>query len=168
MKKIFLYLRSGFLNIWHFHTLSKRIVFGRNVNIEGNVTFDTRVVLDDNVEVRNLTAEKSHIGSFVTINRNTVIRGKVDIGDNVSIAPNCMIIGANHRFDDTHKLIRNQGVIVKGITIEPDVWIGANCCVLDGVTIGKGSVIGGGSVVTKSIPEMSVAVGNPCRVIKHR
>lgn len=79
-----------------------------------------------------------------------------------------MIIGANHRFSDVTKLIKEQGVETKGIIIESDVWIGANCCVLDGVTIGRGSVIGAGSIVTKSIPPMSVAVGNPCRVIKQR
>ncbi|MBQ3737716.1 MAG: acyltransferase [Bacteroidales bacterium] len=168
MKRIILYIRSGILNIWHFHTLSKKIVFGRNVNIEGNVTFGKKVILDDNVEVRNRTKEMSYIASFVSINRNTVIRGKVNIGEAVAIAPNCMIIGANHCFNDTNKPIKEQGVEVKGVIIESDVWIGANCCVLDGVTIGKGSVIGAGSIVTKSIPPMSIAVGNPCRVIKQR
>ena len=168
MKTILLYLRSGVLNLWHFHSLSKRIAFGKNVNVEGNVRFGNKIFLDDNVEVRNRTNEEATIGDFVSINRNTVIRGKVNIGESVSIAPNCMIIGANHHFEDTKKSIKEQGVEAKGIVIGPDVWIGANCCVLDGVTIGKGSVIGAGSIVTKSIPPMSIAVGNPCRVIKQR
>lgn len=168
MKTIRLYIRSGFLNFKYFHTLSKRIIFDRNVNIEGNVHFDDRVTLDDNVEVRNRTKEQSFIGRGVSINRNTVIRGKFRIGEHVSIAPNCMIIGANHVFSDTTKLIKEQGVEIKGIVIESDVWIGANCCVLDGVTIGQGSIIGAGSVVTRSIPRMSIAVGNPCKVIKER
>lgn len=168
MRKILLYIRSGILNIRYFHTISKRIVFGRNVNIEGNVRFADRIVLDDNVEVRNRTMEQSYIASDVSINRNTVIRGKVRIGEHVSIAPNCMIIGANHKFEDVTKPIKEQGVETRGIVIESDVWIGANCVVLNGVTIGKGSIIGAGVIVTKSIPEMSVAVGNPCRVIKQR
>lgn len=168
VKKILLYIRSGFLNLKYFHSISKRVVFGRNVNIEGNVCFAERIILDDNVEVRNRTKEQSYIASDVSINRNTVIRGKFSIGEHVSIAPNCMIIGANHRFSDVTKLIKEQGVETKGIIIESDVWIGANCCVLDGVTIGRGSVIGAGSIVTKSIPPMSLAVGNPCRVIKQR
>lgn len=168
MRKILLYLRSGVLNLKYFHTLSKRIVFGRNVNVEGNVCFADRIVLDDNVEVRNRTKEQSYIASDVSINRNTVIRGKVRIGEHVSIAPNCMIIGANHKFEDITKPIKTQGVETRGIEIESDVWVGANCVVLDGVTIGKGSIIGAGAVVTKSIPSMSVAVGNPCRVIKQR
>lgn len=168
MRKILLYIRSFFLNLKYFHTISKRIVFGRNVNIEGNVLFADRIVLDDNVEVRNRTKEQSYIASNVSINRNTVIRGKVCIGEHVSIAPNCMIIGANHKFADTTTPIKEQGVETRGIVIESDVWIGANCCVLDGVIIGEGTVIGAGSIVTKSIPPRSIAVGNPCRVIKQR
>ena len=55
----------------------------------------------------------------------------------------------------------------KPITIEDNVWIGGGAILLPGVTIGKNSVIGAGSIVTRSIPENCVAVGNPCRVIKH-
>jgi len=57
-------------------------------------------------------------------------------------------------------------VVTKQISIADDVWIGANCVVTAGVTIGKHAVIGAGSVVTKDIPPFSVAVGNPARVIK--
>ena len=58
------------------------------------------------------------------------------------------------------------GSTSKPITLEDDVWIGANTVVCGGVTIGRGSVIGAGSVVTKDIPENVIAVGNPCRVIR--
>lgn len=127
-----------------------------------------KIILDHNVEIRNRTKETLFIDSFTSINRNTVIRGKVRIGKYVQIAPNCMIIGNNHIYNNPNKLIKEQGFQAKGINIEEDVWIGANSCILDGVTIGKGCVIGGGSVVCKSIPPYSVAVGNPCRVIKKR
>lgn len=161
------------MNLRYFRSLSKRIYFGKNVKIDGggnlqNLIISDRVVLDDNVEIRNRTKEKLFIGANTSINRNTVIRGKVCIAENVLIAPNCMIIGANHRFDDITKNIKDQGVEIKGINIEQDVWIGANSCILDGVTIGHGTVIGAGAVVTKSIPPMSVAVGNPCKVIRSR
>ena len=162
------YIRSILLNLYYFKTLSKRCIFGRNVNIVGNVHFADRIALDDNVEVRNLTSQELYIGSHTSINRNTVIRGKVKIGENVSIAPNCMIIGASHRFDDVNKIIKEQGFVVKGIEIGSDVWIGANCCILDGTTIGSGCVIGAGSIVTKSIPPGCVAFGNPCRVVRKR
>ena len=161
-------IRSGFLNLYYFRSLKKRVLFGRNVKIIGNVSLSSNISLDDNVEVRNLTREKLAIGSHTNINRNTVIRGKVTIGEHVSIAPNCMVIGTSHRFDDRTRLIQDQGFNIEGISIESNVWIGANCVVLDGVTIGNGSVIGAGSVVTKSIPPMSVAFGNPCRVRRER
>lgn len=168
IRKLARIIRSAFLNLYHFKTLSKQVIFGRNVNIEGRVQLSYRVVLDDNVEVRNLTKENLIIDSNVSINRNSVIRGKVHIGKYCSIAPNCMIIGANHRFDNIDVNIKEQGSSHKGIEIQPNVWIGANTVVLDGVTIGTGSVIGAGSVVTKSIPPYSIAVGNPCKTIKKR
>ena len=168
IRTLILFIRSGVLNLFYFHTLSKRIIFGKNVNVEGKVSFAKNITLDDNVEIRNRTQNCLQIGNYTSINRNTVIRGKVKIGDNVAIAPNCMIIGASHRFDALDKPINKQGFDIKGIEIESDVWIGANCCILDGVTIGAGSVIGAGSIVTKSIPKQSVAVGNPCRVIRKR
>lgn len=162
-------LRSAVLNLWYFKTLSKRCFFGKRVNLEGNVTFGKHLAFDDNVEVRNRTKDSSYIDDNTSINRNTVIRGKFRIGKNCAIAPNCTIIGVNHNFSRTDVPIKQQGVSNRGgIVIEDDVWIGANCVILDGVTIGTGSVIGGGSIVTKDIPPYSVAVGNPCKVIKTR
>ena len=168
MRRIIRIARSFFLNLFYFKTLSKRVIFGSHVNLEGLVQLSNRIVLDDNVEVRNLTKEILIIESNVSINRNTVIRGKVHIGKDCAIAPNCMIIGTNHRFNDIKINIKEQGNITKGIDIESNVWIGANSVVLDGVRIGTGSVIGAGSVVTKDIPPYSIAVGNPCKVIKSR
>lgn len=168
MRYLIKLIRSVVLNLYYFRTLSKRIAFGSHVNIEGRVKMAKRIVLDDNVEVRNRTKEILEIDSGVSINRNTVIRGKVHIGCNCSIAPNCMIVGTNHRFTDLELDIKDQGNTIKGIEIKSNVWIGANSVILDGVTIGTGTVIGAGSIVTKDIPPYSVAVGNPCRVIKPR
>ena len=160
-------LRDYIKNIIHFGK-NQHVHFGKNISIRGHVKFGNNISLDNNVEVRNLTDSVSTIGNNVSINRNTVLRGKFSIGNNVAIAPNCMIIGANHNFSDVNIPIKQQGVTNKGITIADDVWIGANSVILDGVTIGRGVVIGAGSVVTKDVPEYSVAVGNPCRVIKKR
>ena len=74
----------------------------------------------------------------------------------------------NHIYDDPKISIRLQGIRANGIKIEDDVWLGVGSTVLDGVTIGKGSVIGAGAVVTKNIPPYSVAVGVPANVIKER
>lgn len=107
-----------------------------------------------------------HIGRNFYSNHNLVIldEAKVTFGDNVFIAPNCGFYTAGHPLD---ALERNQGLeYAYPITIGNNVWIGANVCVLPGVTIGDNCVIGAGSVVVNDIPPSSVAVGNPCRVIK--
>lgn len=158
-----------FYNIFYFKTLSHKCSFGKRVKIEGNVSFGTNISFDDNVEVRNRTKFPSYVGNNTSINRNSVLRGYFKIGQNVAIAPNCTIIGGNHNFSQLDIPIKQQGVNTRGgVIIEDDVWIGANCVILDGVTIGTGSVIGAGSIVTKSIPPFSIAVGNPCKVIKSR
>lgn len=104
------------------------------------------------------------INSFCHINGN----GGLKIGNNVRIAAQCMIIPANHNFGDTDIPITSQGETAKGIIIDDDVWIGGGVCILDGVRIGTGCVIGAGSIVNKSLAPYSVAVGIPAKVIKNR
>ncbi len=103
--------------------------------------------------------------NFYTNHNCTILDGaKVTIGNNVFIAPNCCISTANHPLDYEQ---RNKGIeYAVPITIEDNVWIGAGVIVLSGVTIGKNSVIGAGSVVTKDIPPNVIAVGNPCKVLR--
>ncbi|WP_288478113.1 sugar O-acetyltransferase [uncultured Clostridium sp.] len=106
------------------------------------------------------------IGNNFYSNHNCVILdcSKVTFGDNVFIAPNCGFYTAGHPLN---KDIRNSGLeFAKEIKIGNDVWIGGNVVVLPGVTIGDNVVIGAGSVVTKDIESNSIAVGNPCKVIK--
>lgn len=103
------------------------------------------------------------------------IQEKLTIGNHVNIGGNCTIYDTDaHPID---YLARRGGKIINlndpnttvqcaPVTIEDDVWIGANCIILKGVTIGARSVIGAGSVVTKSIPADCIAAGNPCKVIK--
>lgn len=110
------------------------------------------------------------IGERCSINPFCVIygHGGVVIGNDVLIAAHTVIIPSNHNFDDTSRTIMSQGNTSKGIIIEDDVWIGSGCKILDGVTIGKGSVIGAGSVVTRSIEPFSIAVGVPARIVRKR
>jgi acetyltransferase-like isoleucine patch superfamily enzyme len=106
------------------------------------------------------------IGENTGIGLNNVIIGPVKIGDYVMLAQNIVISGLNHGYQDINTPPRLQKVVTKQITIEDNVWIGANSVVTAGVTIGKHAVIGAGSVITKDIPQYSVAAGNPAKVIK--
>lgn len=99
------------------------------------------------------------------------------IGNQVMLGPRVYIRAANHNIESTEIPINEQGhrygnihyqTKNYSIVIEDDVWVGANSIILPGVKIGKGSVIGAGSVVTKEIPPYSVAVGTPARVVRTR
>ena len=114
--------------------------------------------------------QRIKIGYNVFINRNVniVARDSIEIGDNVMIGPNTVINSGSHVFNDVEKLIRDQGHRKAPIIIENNVFIGGNSFILPGVTIGEGSVVGAGSIVTKSVEPFSVVVGNPARIIKRR
>ncbi len=107
------------------------------------------------------------IGENFYANVNCVILdgAKVTFGDNVFIAPSCGFYTAGHPLDVAQ---RNKGLeYARPITIGNNVWIGAQCAILPGITIGDNTVIGAGSVVTHDIPSGVVAAGNPCRVLRN-
>ena len=112
------------------------------------------------------------IGNNVGIGANVMLNadngGKIVIGNDVRIGPYTLLRASNHAFDDATRLIVQQGHKSGSIFIEDDVWIGGHVSIVPDVTVGRGSVIGAGSVVTTDIPEYSVAVGNPARVIRNR
>ncbi len=114
-------------------------------------------------------------GNNVMVGRDVIIStsqsggSPISIGDNVMIAHRTLIIGGNHEYSRTDIPINQQGEGRQApIIIKEDVWIGANCIILSGITIGKGSIIGSGTVLTKSVPEYSIVVGNPGKVVKSR
>lgn len=104
------------------------------------------------------------VGDNLSISHNVTIAandgGEITIGNNVAIGMNTVLRAANHDY------IKLVGHIPGKIVIGDNVWIGANCVIVPGVSIGSGSVIGAGSIVTKDIPDNVVAVGNPCKPIK--
>ena len=106
------------------------------------------------------------IGNEVFINYNCTLLDvcPITIGDHTLIGPNTSIYTACHGIHPDDRLIERE--FGKPIHVGNHVWIGGNCTILPGVSIGDGSVIGAGSVVTKSIPSGVVAVGNPCKVIR--
>ncbi len=166
-KKRLLYLGYNVTGAWlpissHFHFAQKVRLFwakkiakycGTNVNIEKHAHFTPELSIDDN----------SGIGIKCEIN------GPVYIGKNVMMGPEVIIYTHNHEFSQLDIPMNQQG---KGKTepvyIGDDVWIGRRVIILPGVHIGSGSIIGAGAVVTKDIPEYSVAVGVPAKIVKSR
>jgi acetyltransferase-like isoleucine patch superfamily enzyme len=128
-------------------------------------TLGRRSVIEDYCCVNNAVGE-IFIGDHTRIGLHNTIIGPVRIGNQVNLAQGVVVSGLNHRFSDTQTPIADQGVDTALTIISDDVWIGANAVILPGVHIGRHSVVGAGSVVTKDIPEYCVAVGNPARIIK--
>jgi acetyltransferase-like isoleucine patch superfamily enzyme len=110
------------------------------------------------------------LGDDCSVNPYTILygHGGLTIGNGVRIATHAVMIPANHMYNDPEIPIFQQGVTMEGITIEDDVWVGCNVTILDGVRIGKGSVIAAGSVVTKDVESYTVVAGTPARPIKKR
>ncbi|HZK98240.1 MAG TPA: acyltransferase [Prolixibacteraceae bacterium] len=106
------------------------------------------------------------IGDRTRIGMSNVLIGPVTIGNDVMLAQNIVLSGLNHGYQDITITPHKQPVMKAKITIEDEVWIGANSVIVAGVTVGKHSVIAAGSIVTKDIPPYSVVVGNPAKVIK--
>lgn len=128
----------------------------------------TRVVLYPGVWIapgRGLT-----LGDDVDLALDVYIEtsGGVEIGARVLVGPRTCILSANHSVPLGGGRIFGAGRSEAPVVIENDVWLGANVMVLPGVRIGEGAVVGAGSVVTRSIPAMTVAAGNPARVIRER
>ncbi|WSQ57857.1 hypothetical protein OG507_12650 [Streptomyces sp. NBC_01217] len=110
------------------------------------------------------------IGNDCSLNNHVVLYGAggITVGDGCRIATGVVIVAFNHGHDDLALPIRHQSITARGVLVEDEVWIGARSILLDGVTIGSGSVIGAGSVVTRDVPEHAIVAGNPARVLRRR
>lgn len=122
-------------------------------------------VIEDFCTINNGVGDV-YIGTRSLVGMSNVIIGPVHIGNNVIMAQNIVASGLNHTYTDVSLPIHEQKVTTAPIIVEDDCWIAANVVITAGVTIGKHSVIAGGSVVTKDVPPFSVAAGNPAKVIK--
>ena len=116
-----------------------------------------------------LNSEFIEMGDNVGFNYGCYVNGfgGLKIGNRSLIGPYSMIHTANHE-TDVNKTIQEQGWIKEPVTIGEDCWIGMGVSILPGVTIGDKVIVGAGSVVPKDLPSYSIAVGNPCKVIKYR
>lgn len=155
-------------------------------------------IIEDGVEINCLTKQGIKLGDRVSIGKYAIIRpsniyggpigegllmgnhsnigpynyigcsGKITIGNNVMLGPRVSIYAENHIFDNPNLTIKEQGVQKLDVIIEDDCWIASNAVITAGVTIGKGSVIAAGAVVTESVPPYSVVGGVPAKLIKSR
>jgi len=152
-----------------FHKKGKGAIIRFNTRMDvfpfRDFEIGSKSIIEDFATINNGVGDVL-IGDNCGIGLSNVIIGPVTMGNYVMLAQNIVISGLNHGYEDITVPPRLQTVITKQITIEDNVWIGANCVVTAGVTIGKHAIIGAGSVITKDIPGFSVAVGNPARVIK--
>ena len=158
------------------------ISIGDNVSICDNATLIARgekgITIHNNVRINDrvyLDTERSDTGYIVIgessyIGTGTTLFGHVglEIGDNVLMAQNITITPYSHLFSDPTKNIITQGGLQRKITIGRDSYLGMGVIVMYSADIGEGSVIGSGTLVNKTIPPYSVAVGHPARVIKKR
>jgi len=180
-----------------FKKCGNNVILGKGLVIRnpGKIELGDRVALDDSCQldgggVKESTAITLGDGSLISlgcviqaktkpvilgpkcdIGAYTILTsiGGIKLGDSVLIAGNCYIGGGRYNLEDLDVPIADQGIYSRGkITIGDGSWIGASVTILDGISIGKGCVIGAGSLVTKDIPDYAIAVGSPAKVLRHR
>jgi acetyltransferase-like isoleucine patch superfamily enzyme len=169
-----------------------------SIRYAGYLEAGKQLIIEDYAEINARSTQKIILGNRVTIGKYAIIRpgnlyggepgeglrvgdhsnigpycyigcsGFISIGNNVMISPRVSIYAENHLFDSPDATIKSQGVKRESVVIEDDCWIAANSILLAGVTIGKGSVVAAGSVVTQDVPPYSVVAGVPARIIKNR
>lgn len=150
---------------------------GKNVNfpIFTDINNPKNVFLGDNVtflrtlRLVSLGNNKIVFGSYIgpCLDLAIIAGADVIIEDNVSIAGNVFISAGNHGMDPTSGVCYgDQPYVGKKVIIRHNAWLGQNVSIMSGVEVGAYSIIGTGSVVTKSVPDYSIAVGNPAKVIK--
>lgn len=141
---------------------------------EGTISIGDKSVVKPNSRIENFSnrlnaeiaikiGDRCDLGYYFTI----LNASKVTIGNDVLIASHVLITSENHGIDpESLYPYKEQPLTISSVSIGDGCWIGEKVCILPGVHIGKQCIIGAGSIVTKSIPDYSIAVGNPAKVIK--
>jgi acetyltransferase-like isoleucine patch superfamily enzyme len=151
---IFFRAKTGLLGVGIRYVLVKNLAksCGDNLAVMENVYFDAIHLME--------------FGNNVSINPLCYLAGEITIGNDVAIAHTTSFHSANHTWNNKEISISQNPINTDRIIIENDVWISCNCVILSGLVIGGRSVIGAGSIVTKSISKNSLVAGNPARFIK--
>jgi len=180
-----------------FKNVGKNVIFGKNITLRHphKISIGDNVILDDNVVLDAKGDETSGIamGNFVTIGRNSALickngfieigshvnittyvnigsgnQGRVRIGDHVEIGSFNHFSGWTYDIEKDDALPSSGGGSSRGIVVEDLVWTGAGVILLDGVHIGKNTIVGAGSLVNRDLPADAVVFGVPARKIRDR
>jgi acetyltransferase-like isoleucine patch superfamily enzyme len=162
-----------------FASRSGKVEIGKKTYVSENAQIKTKlggkILVGDRCAIHDYVLIFSYggsieIGDHCDINPFSILygHGGLRIGNRVLIAGHCMIIPNNHNISDLDTPIQLQGSSAKGIIVEDNVWIGHGVSILDGVRIGRGSVIAAGAVVTSDVKENTIVGGVPAKVIRSR
>jgi acetyltransferase-like isoleucine patch superfamily enzyme len=178
-----------------FKKVGRGVIFGKSITIRNpyKITIGNGVLIDDNclLDAKGIDNKGIILKDEVYIGRNSILSCKngdiilnrnvnigfncevyslnrVEVGENTLIAAYTYLIGGGHTADDADTPFRDQEKHALGINIGSNVWLGAKSVIMDGCDIGNNSIVGAAAVVTKSIPEYSVAAGIPAKIIKSR
>ena len=131
--------------------------------------FCNSVGINVNIQKKARFSHNCTIGDYSGIGEGSRLYGEVHVGKYVMMGPQCWIYTQNHEFTQLDRPMALQGPRpAKPVTICDDVWIGGRVTILPGVTIGEGSIIGAGAVVTKDVPPYAIVGGNPAKIIRMR
>ena len=160
---IFGNIKLAIIKLFHFRHLKYSLYNNISpysmleINKNGIIVFGRKLIIKRNSRIA-VSGGKIAIGANCGINSNCYIvsHENITIGNNVIIGPNVVIVDHDHTFDETG--VNSKMFKTKSITINDGVWIGANCVILKGVTIGKNAIIAAGSIVNHDIPENTILI----------
>lgn len=143
----------------------------RNVGRFSKIRLGNRVRISRGVDIKihSYPGGELFVDDRTTIGPYSCISGySIKIGKSCLIAPHVGIFANNHNFEAHDILIKDQGHTYRGIVIGDDCWLGSGAKILDGVTLGRGCVVGAGAIVTKDLPDYAIAVGVPAKIVGYR
>lgn len=143
--------------ILFFHYFIPQKIYRLNPKVKWPVHYTSKVIAPNNIQKGILCDPGDNINNYIQANNGIIF------GNNIELAPGVSIISSNHETTNLSKHVKGKPIIIGN-----NVWIGANTTVLPEVTIGNNVTIGANSVVTRDIDSNSIAVGNPCKVIKKK
>lgn len=169
------YWRLLRLRLAHPHIVLRGMVFlGRNVELEcrpgyGRLEIGRWVHIGDGNSLR-CHEGSLRIGDKVVFGNDSTVNCYLDIeiGASTLVADWVYVVDFDHRTDDVHRPIKDQGIVKGPVRIGPGSWIGTKATVLRGSRVGRGCVLGANTVVRGEIPDYAVAVGSPARVVRDR